>query len=602
MTRLLSFQSFGLASLSALGLIFALPSCGSDSPGTTGGTSGTGTTGTAGTGNPATGGSASNTAGSGASTAGTGNNTGTSGSSAGGSSPTGTGGSGTGTSGSDSGTSGSTGTAGTGGGTVVDPVLPALVTSAPNAYWKTDGMLTDATADATLTVNDTMLLQTWEGFGGAFNELGWKVLTTPELQATAMKLLFSASEGANLLWGRIPLGASDYAEIRYTVDDPAGTDPNPNGGEAARPAPDTALSKFGLTRDEKYLIPYIKAAQAVKSDLHFWASPWTPPIWMKSGYAKKSGGTGGGDAKKPSYFDGGTVPNTAANFTAYAELYKKFVEGYKAKGINIEIVSPQNEPGYSQNYPSALWPKESYVAWIKTLGAAMQPLNVRVMLGTLSNDGDMQEDGVAHVDVDLANAVLADAGAKAVVSVVGAQWGVLEKKVNTGTRFGTLPIWATEHRCGNYPWETATYNNTQAPNDQAYGVQSWGYIRDAITKGGVTSYAAWNMVLDKLGLGNDLSRDWKQNALLVVDGGQVKPTPAYYVFRHLSQYVKPMAKVVGTSGSGSAEALAFKNPDGSLVAVVYSATANPNYVVAFGSVKKQFSMPAGGWATIKFKP
>jgi glucosylceramidase len=599
MTRLLFIKSFGLASLSGLGLVFALSSCGSDSPGNTGGTSGnTGTSGAA----PSTGGSAANAAGTAASSAGTGNtSTGTAGSA--GAPPSGTGGN-SGTAGAAPGTAGTAGTTGSAGTTGADPdvALPPLVTSSLTGYWKTDGMLTDATADATLTVNDTMVLQTWEGFGGAFNELGWKYLTTPELQAEAMKLLFSAAEGANLLWGRIPMGASDYAEIRYTLDNPAGTDPDPAGAETARPKPPANMDSFSLSRDETKLIPYIKAAQAVKSNMRFWASPWTPPIWMKSGWAKKDGGGDmAGPAKKPSYFDGGNVPNTASNFTLYAEYYKKFVEGYKAKGIDIEIVSPQNEPGYSQNYPSALWTKEAYVAWIKALGAVMQPMNVRVMLGTLSNAGDQQEDGVVHADVDLANAVMADANAKSIVSVVGAQWGVLDKKINAGTKFGDLPVWATEHRCGNYPWEDG-YNNTMAPNDQDYAVESWGYIRDAIKNGGVTSYAAWNMVLDKLGLGNDLTRDWKQNALLVVDGGKIIRTPTYYVFRHLSQYVKPLAKVVGTSGSGSAEALAFKNPDGSLVAVVYSATANPSYVVAFGSVKKQFSMPAGGWATIKLAP
>ena len=31
----------------------------------------------------------------------------------------------------------------------------------------------------------------------------------------------------------------------------------------------------------------------------------------------------------------------------------------------------------------------------------------------------------------------------------------------------------------------------------------WGYIRNAINKGGVTAYNAWNMVLDSGGKGND---------------------------------------------------------------------------------------------------
>ena len=109
-----------------------------------------------------------------------------------------------------------------------------------------------------------------------------------------------------------------------------------------------------------------------------------------------------------------------------------------------------------------------------------------------------------------------------------------------------LPVWATEHKCGNYPWNPAgypAYNATAAPNDQAYAVESWGYIRDAI-KAGVTAYNAWNMVLDTVGLGNDTVRDWTQNALLTVNTSSktLTLTPTYHVFRHVSQYVKPTAQ------------------------------------------------------------
>jgi glucosylceramidase len=108
------------------------------------------------------------------------------------------------------------------------------------------------------------------------------------------------------------------------------------------------------------------------------------------------------------------------------------------------------------------------------------------------------------------------------------------------------------------------------------------------------------MVLDKGGLGIDNTRKWPQNALLVADSGQVTATPAYYVFRHVSQYVDPGAKVVGTSSNDS---VAFKNADGSIVAAMYnSGSANSSYIVSIGGKKLQFSMPASGWATVKYKP
>jgi glucosylceramidase len=164
---------------------------------------------------------------------------------------------------------------------------------------------------------------------------------------------------------------------------------------------------------------------------------------------------------------------------------------------------------------------------------------------------------------------------------------------------GSLPVWATEHKCGNYPWNPGggipAYKEP-APNDQAYGVESWGYIVDAINKGGVTAYNAWNMVLDTNGKGNDTTRQWAQDALLVVNGTALVQTPAYYVFRHASQYAAVGAKVISATGDSF---LAFKNPDGSEVAVIYnSGGANANYIVQLKGTKYQFSMPGTGWATV----
>jgi glucosylceramidase len=563
---------------------------GATANGGTSGASGTTTGGSAGTATGVGGSAGTGTTVGGGAGLGAGGSAGT-GTTVGGSAGMGTGGSaGTGTSGG-AGMAGMSGSAGTGGNP--PPDLPPLVTSAQGAYWKTDGMLTESTASATVTVNDTQAAQKWDGFGGAFNELGWQFLTSADMQTKAMKLLFSATEGANFAWGRIPMGASDYATSRYTCDD-TGTDVTPNTDESNRPPADTSMAMFSLTRDGQKLIPYIKAAMMVKPELRFWASPWTPPPWMKTSYKKNSGADSSQNAKKPSYYDGGNMKSDASVLTAYASYYTKFVQGYKDQGIKIEIVSPQNEPGYDQNYPSALWDKATYTSFIKSyLGPAMQTLGVKVMLGTLSND---------KTDFDIAAGPVADATAKGFLAVVGAQWNTLDatklNQLNSG-----LPFWATEHKCGNYPWNPSgypAYNSTQAPNDQAYGVESWGYIRDAIKTVKVSAYNAWNMVLDKSGLGIDTTRDWKQDALLVADGGQVNPTPAYYVFRHMSQYVVPGATVVGTSGG---DALAWKNPDGSLVAVMFnSGAANASYVVAIGGKKYQFAMPSNGWATVKVKP
>jgi glucosylceramidase len=44
-----------------------------------------------------------------------------------------------------------------------------------------------------------------------------------------------------------------------------------------------------------------------------------------------------------------------ATLKAYAQYLVKWVQAFQDQGINVEIVSPQNEPNYQQNYPSCHW-------------------------------------------------------------------------------------------------------------------------------------------------------------------------------------------------------------------------------------------------------
>jgi len=445
--------------------------------------------------------------------------------------------------------------------------LPALITSAPGAYWKTDGALTEVTSgSADVTVDDTAAAQIWEGFGGAFNEKGWAALSTLTAadRDKAINLLFGA-DGARFTFGRIPIGASDYATDRYTLDETAG---------------DTSLASFSIERDMQALIPYVKAAQAVKPGIRLWASPWTPPTWMKQGPFS--------DGKVPSPFDGGTMKDDDATLDAFAQYLIRFVQAYAEQGITVEAISSQNEPNYTGNYPTCGWSPATYTTFIgHHLGPAVATagLTTKIMLGTLNGGG---------TDTSIVKSVMEDADARTFIKVLGYQWEMVNR-VGTAKPIG-LPIWETEHRCGNYPWETTSFDAQMAPNDQAYAVESWGLIRDWIHSG-VTAYSAWNMVLDTVGAGIDTTRFWPQNALLTVDTATqiLNVTPAYHVFRHLSEFVATGAHVVATSGG---DAVAFKNPDASVVAVVYNTGSAKMTTVGIAGKKLQFAMPADGWATV----
>ena len=202
---------------------------------------------------------------------------------------------------------------------------------------------------------------------------------------------------------------------------------------------------------------------------------------------------------------------------------------------------PQNEPNYSQGYPSALWDSTLYTTFVKTyLGPALNGMNVedharhdvqrRQRRFKQGPDGHPERDGRRDREAALQGhrPAVGHAG-----SLQGQAVDVRHSSIPSGRPSTSA---ATTRGTTGYPG----FNAEPAPNDQAYAVESWGYIRDAI-KAGVTAYNAWNMVLDTAGKGNDTVRQWTQDALLIVNTSSktLTLTPAYHVFRHVSQYVKP---------------------------------------------------------------
>ncbi|MET0791197.1 MAG: glycoside hydrolase family 30 beta sandwich domain-containing protein [Polyangiaceae bacterium] len=498
-------------------------------------------------------------------------NAGAAGSSSGGSGAGDTGASGSGT------TGGSTSTAGAG------PVIrPALVTSGAGEYWK-EGTLTPMSGGAAaITVDPANTLQTWIGFGGTFNEAGWDALSvlTQADRDRAIRLLFSPTEGANFAWGRLPLGASDYAMDRYTLDDTANN------------AADLTMAQFSIERDKLKLIPFIKAAQAVKGDIKFWSSPWTPPPWMKNpaNYdgtdLPPSGGTATFNAK---------MKSDAATLGAYALYFAKYIEEYAKQGIPISYVSPQNEPGYATRYPSCLWDDGALGTFVGTyLGPTLAEhnLSTKVWFGTLSNDTTYPTDIMSLT-----------ADALKYTDGVTLQWNTIGRIPSILSAHPNLQIMQSEHKCGNYPFAvmgTPAFNPDKPANDQAYAVESWGYIKQWI-RANSNGYSAWNMVLDTNGKNLDAQRPWPQNALLVVDRAtkELVVTPAYYVFRHLSYFVDPGAVRVAVTGG---DAVAFKNPDGSLVVMLFNEGGATTTTVALGGgTVVQVPIHLQSWATIYWK-
>lgn len=478
--------------------------------------------------------------------------------------------------GASSGASSSTNAGGSaaGGATTTDASAAQLITSGENDYFNTTQKATVlASGTADVTVDDATSYQRWDGFGGTFNEMGWdalSVLSTDEIKK-ALTLLFHSENGANFVYGRIPMGASDYSMSWYTLDDTNSAD--------------YSMNSFSIARDEQKLIPFIKAALDINPDVKLWGSPWVVPNWMKDGSSN--------------------MKADAQTLTAHALYMAKFVEEYAKQDLKIWAIHPQNEPGYARVH----WKQADLINFIKTyLGPTFEQrkLTAEIWCGTMSKDPD---------DTNIALATAEDDEAMKYVKGFGVQWNPLAAVATLSKK---APVMQTEHRCGNYNfssdyWNANQYNSSKAQNDHAYGEETWQLIRDWVVAG-VNSYSAWNMVLDTVGKSLD---GWPQDSLLVVDRNAKKliQTPAYYAFRQFSQFILPGATRIAVNSSHAAlkgistqtwnglNAVAFKNANGSVVTEIYNkGESAQTLVIKVGGTMYQISVPAHGWDTLKVGP
>jgi glucosylceramidase len=483
---------------------------------------------------------------------------------------------GSGGSGGSAGSAGAT-TAGAGGGSAGTASVPPsqLVTSAQDAFWQT-GTLTEAASDTPdLIVDDSTTYQTFDGFGGTFNEKSWSYLAqlSESERSQALNLLFGA-DGARFAFGRLPIGANEYALDRYTLDITA-TDTTP----------DLQMEKFSISRDLNNLIPFVKAALALRPDIHFLAVPWTPPVWMKTGVFRDEGAA--------ARYDGGNMSEDSATLSAFALYLSKFVQEYAKQGISIEAIAVQREPSFAENFPSCLWTMPLYLKFVREYLAptfAAQGASTKIYLGLMENGEE------TSLDTALVSNVRADPEALKSFSGFGFEWGMIKQMPRVTPL--NLPILQTEHQPGNEPW-VRPFQQDKAPNDFAYAIESWGLIRNWL-EAGATAYIAKHMVLDSVGLGLDSREIWPQNSLLVVDtvSKTLTATPAYYVFDHFSHFIARGAKRVKVT-STSLSALAFKNPDGSMVTVIRNADSSAkSLAIALGGASYRFTIPGNGFATV----
>lgn len=387
-----------------------------------------------------------------------------------------------------------------------------------------DTLIVTATAD-----------QVIDGFGGCFNELGWIALghLDPAEQSRVLADLFDPTAGSGLTFCRLPIGASDYAAQWYSLDEFEG---------------DIELTHFSIERDRRYLIPYIKAAQDFNPQLRFFASPWSPPAWMK----------------QPPVYNYGRLRMEPEILASYARYFEKYITAYQAEGIPISQVHVQNEPFADQKFPSCLWSPEQFRVFIRDyLGPrlAASGLATELWLGTLNGPTQMHFSPTGRIDINLydrfVDDLLFDPDVRQYLRGVGYQWAGQHIIARTRESFPELGLMQTENECGDG-------NNTWV-----YAQYVFNLMRHYLGNG-VSSYIYWNMILEPQGRS---TWGWTQNALITIDPLTRRAiyNPEFYVLKHLARFVAPGARRLQTRGHWTGSSLAFANPDGSVVVVMSNA-------------------------------
>ena len=308
-------------------------------------------------------------------------------------------------------------------------------------------------------------------------------------------------DGLGLSVGRICVGSSDYSPELYSYDD--------------HPF-DTSLAHFSVARDERYVIPMIKEIIEINPDIYLFASPWSPPGWMKTG------GSMCGGYMREQYVD------------CYADYMIKFIKAYAEHGIKVSAITPQNEPNTQQGgrMPACHWSPETEARFIKVLRQKLRAenLDVRIWMYDHSfNDTNRVLWALENCDG------LSDDCDGVAFHYYG---GAIEQTRIVKDTYPRLGLHFTE----GGPRLTDHYDTDWC---------KWGLMIIKALKAGYRSFTGWNLILDETGgpnigpflgiCGGLVTRDSRS--------GELSYSGQYKAFSHIVPYITSASQIYPISTS-----------------------------------------------------
>lgn len=231
-----------------------------------------------------------------------------------------------------------------------------------------------------INIDPTKTFQSIDGFGysltGGSAFLLYKKLS-PSQREAILRELFLSDTGIGVSYLRISVGASDLDSRVFSYNDlPAGES-------------DPTLDKFSIEPDRQWLIPVLKEIIALRPAIKIMASPWSPPVWMKTNQRAKGG------SLKPEHY--GT----------YARYLTRYVQAMAGEGIHIDAVTLQNEPENPNNTPSMIMTANEQAKFIADfVGPAFRAAGIKTKIVTYDHNCDHPEYPIAILNNRKANSFI----------------------------------------------------------------------------------------------------------------------------------------------------------------------------------------------------
>ncbi len=388
-------------------------------------------------------------------------------------------------------------------------------------------------------VNPDKKFQSFIGIGGAVTDASAEVFSklSPDQQEKFLTSYYDKANGIGYSFMRTNIHSCDFSssEYIYVADG------------------DKELKSFSIEHDKQFRIPLIKKAfEKAKGEILLFASPWSPPAFMKDNKSMLKGGK-----LLPEYYQ------------SWANYFVKFINAYKKEGINIWGVTVQNEPMATQTWESCIYTAEEERDFLKNyLGPAMVKSGLKEKKIIV---WDHNRDLMNY----RANIIFEDPEASKYAWGMGYHWyetwaGGDPLFVNVRNVYESYPskhLLFTEGCASSF--DTTKYQYW--PNAEKYG---YSIINDF--NNGTVGWTDWNILLDETGGPNHLNNFCFSPVHFDAKKGELIYTPSYYYIGHFSKFIRPGAKRVSTTTSRShLQSTSFLNADGTMVTVVMNQGDKP---------------------------